>query len=504
MPDTRRDQPSLPGIGSPEGMTLPRQVLHGDAAPGFAEGSEALVLRALALAWTPRHRKWLIDLLRRLELRTARGSYHGQLDIDECLAALADRGLAARSEQGWQCATDTRALIFRQALEAPDFLRWREAVLQTDGVSLERGWFHFASLAPAITAARLVFYGGEAIDRWRLLEQAGQSLPDWAAVVDQVALAGFDARAFARAEPHLAASMLAVAIDYGLRVLHPALPAVLAHALERLEAPTVRALEGLRLRAATALVLASRGAEARALLETRDDGQARAVRAAILATEGRWEEGAAAFEDALALRRQESGARKRLLDDTIAWLYPMCLFAGRDPARLATARRFCAGEGGPRRSHDDSIWSRWVRAADIRVGDEPPDPEFGELHAWFGTRPQLGWAQRLMLRAWLIGSEPPPPSPPPGTPAGRDPAVARAAARAALGRALEQTGLGWLAGQVRNAGGHGIAGLYAAGRTAVGVSSGLYVSGLSIADGVFSGRRVGLHAARGITWREEQ
>jgi 3-oxo-5alpha-steroid 4-dehydrogenase len=57
-------------------------------------------------------------------------------------------------------------------------------------------------------------------------------------------------------------------------------------------------------------------------------------------------------------------------------------------------------------------------------------------------------------------------------------------------------------GQVRNADGCGIAGLYAAGRTAVGVSSGLYVSGLSIADGVFSGRRAGLHAARGVTWRQ--
>ncbi len=55
-------------------------------------------------------------------------------------------------------------------------------------------------------------------------------------------------------------------------------------------------------------------------------------------------------------------------------------------------------------------------------------------------------------------------------------------------------------GQVRSAAGRGIEGLYAAGRTAVGVSSGLYVSGLSIADGVFSGRRAGLHAARGITW----
>jgi 3-oxo-5alpha-steroid 4-dehydrogenase len=59
-------------------------------------------------------------------------------------------------------------------------------------------------------------------------------------------------------------------------------------------------------------------------------------------------------------------------------------------------------------------------------------------------------------------------------------------------------------GLVRRADGSAVAGLYAAGRTAVGVSSGLYVSGLSIADGVFSGRRAGLHAARGITWSPDR
>jgi 3-oxo-5alpha-steroid 4-dehydrogenase len=43
-----------------------------------------------------------------------------------------------------------------------------------------------------------------------------------------------------------------------------------------------------------------------------------------------------------------------------------------------------------------------------------------------------------------------------------------------------------------------IDGLYAAGRNAVGVSSKSYVSGLSVADGIFSGRNAGAHAARVI------
>ena len=48
-------------------------------------------------------------------------------------------------------------------------------------------------------------------------------------------------------------------------------------------------------------------------------------------------------------------------------------------------------------------------------------------------------------------------------------------------------------GQVINEQGAAIKGLYSAGRNAVGVASNLYVSGLSIADCVFSGRRAGQH-----------
>ncbi|MBW2718075.1 MAG: FAD-binding protein [Deltaproteobacteria bacterium] len=52
-------------------------------------------------------------------------------------------------------------------------------------------------------------------------------------------------------------------------------------------------------------------------------------------------------------------------------------------------------------------------------------------------------------------------------------------------------------GQVKGEDGRVIPGLYAAGRNAVGVCSRQYVSGLSIADCVYSGRRAGGAAARG-------
>ena len=51
-------------------------------------------------------------------------------------------------------------------------------------------------------------------------------------------------------------------------------------------------------------------------------------------------------------------------------------------------------------------------------------------------------------------------------------------------------------GQVLDATGQAIPGLYAAGRTAIGLASRRYISGLSLADCVFSGRRAGCAAAQ--------
>jgi 3-oxo-5alpha-steroid 4-dehydrogenase len=51
-------------------------------------------------------------------------------------------------------------------------------------------------------------------------------------------------------------------------------------------------------------------------------------------------------------------------------------------------------------------------------------------------------------------------------------------------------------GHVRHAQGHDVPGLFAAGRCAIGLPSSRYVSGLSLADCVFSGRRAGRAAAQ--------
>ena len=59
-------------------------------------------------------------------------------------------------------------------------------------------------------------------------------------------------------------------------------------------------------------------------------------------------------------------------------------------------------------------------------------------------------------------------------------------------------------GEVQSESGEVIPGLYAAGRAAVGLCSNSYVSGLSLADCIFSGRRAGAHAAQAARCAPEQ
>lgn len=56
---------------------------------------------------------------------------------------------------------------------------------------------------------------------------------------------------------------------------------------------------------------------------------------------------------------------------------------------------------------------------------------------------------------------------------------------------------------VKSEDGEVIPGLYAAGRNAVGVCSNAYISGLSLADCIFSGRRAGAHAAQAVRERAQ-
>jgi len=370
------------------------------ALPASAAADRATVLRMLALAWTPRHRSWLIAALRNVGARTVRGTTFTQDEVDACLRGLAVEGVVKRGDDGWRCVDEHRVRLYREALRGPNREAWRDALLEADRVRRIGNRFYVSTPAQSATVARLLVYGGESLDRWTAFEETRDGVLDWHNVFDGLLLSGFDPVLFEDADPALAARLLSTALSWGLRALEPAASGAFRFA--RTRAASDRGSHAAALRCSVAETLLFRGEPDAAdalLAELAGPGPA-GLRAAVLATRGRWDEAAAGFETALAELRKRTGARKDLLPSQLGWLYPMCLFASRDAQRIARARRFCATESGTRDPQLYQPWGPWVHAADMRLGDRPREPGFLRPHERAGVRPTLETVQRRMLQAW--------------------------------------------------------------------------------------------------------
>jgi 3-oxo-5alpha-steroid 4-dehydrogenase len=165
-----------------------------------------------------------------------------------------------------------------------------------------------------------------------------------------------------------------------------------------------------------------------------------------------------------------------------------------DSATLALARRQVRGS---------TLWFQRLQARYLLTRGRLHAPALAELARRAGVDPAGLQATVAAHNAAAAAGEPDPAGKPAEQVRAQDqppfslidcsvrPSVANPAPVLTLGGLVvaEQTG------QVRRPDGSSIPGLYAAGRTAVGLCSRSYVSGLSLADCVFSGRRAGGHAA---------
>lgn len=395
------------------------------------------LLRALALAWSPRHRTWLVGVLRAVGARMPTGRQFTGVDVDEGLKALAERGFILHDGTGWRCADTQRIRLAREALRLPDHPDWRRAILDADGVRLgERaGWL--SSSAPLVTAARMIFYGGEPMDAWQALERFAGHRFDWEGITRALMLEGFDAQLIARANPLLSARMMTATLSYGLVALVPAATPVFLAARDGMQ-DRGTGPDALVLRAMVAETQIARGETDAALatIATMAGDQLGAIRAAADAVRGRWEEAIAGYETTLAALRKSTGQRKGVLPGNLGWLYPMCLFASRDTARITTARKFCAAESGTREPQLHSHWGPWVHAADIRLGDRPTRKDFLRPSDHGRTVLSLESVERRMLQAWVLA----------GRGAHPDPGSS-----APLRERLAECGFDWLLAQVEAA-----------------------------------------------------
>jgi 3-oxo-5alpha-steroid 4-dehydrogenase len=150
-----------------------------------------------------------------------------------------------------------------------------------------------------------------------------------------------------------------------------------------------------------------------------------------------------------------------------------------------------------------TLWFQRVQALSLLAFDRVKAPTIAAVAARAGVDPDGLTATVKAYNAAVEAGEPDPTGKPAELvrPLGQPPySLIDCSVRSRLAQPAAMLTLGGLlvnedTGQVRRADGSVLPGLYAAGRNAVGICSNSYVSGLSLADCVFSGRRAGHHAA---------
>jgi superfamily II DNA or RNA helicase len=401
---------------------------------------------AMALLWTWRPRTAIFTTLGLLGLKRADGRAFTQDDVRQHLRELRARGLLADmpGRDGFHRLTGgIRAPMYRDVLARFPAAALRAALHQLDRFRPDALRYHWPlyDSAATISLLRLELLCGapeKQLDHWRDMIAQAQ---DGIAIVMESALLSFDAELHERIVPawrwrlaHDAAhlvnsqwiSQVAPAAEWALGKLAPrpdVLPAPLRLSLGEL--------------------LLHRGETARALaaIEGLEGGFAEAQRAFALAQGARWDEAAARFESALRLRHEEAHARKRVLPASLAWVYPMALLAGRDPAGMEVARKFCNGEAGKRNPDPWEGWGLWSHAIGVRLGLAPLETSAFLFHSARAPHVALDGLWKLLAAAWL-GREAFAPRHGKGIDGGNWGALA-----AALRERLLACGFAWTAGQ---------------------------------------------------------
>ncbi len=398
----------------------------------------------MALLWTERPRTTVYELLRQLGVRSASGKAFTQESVKLSQQDLNRTGLLVEQPHrpGYSRLNDaTRAALYRELLDHTPVEMLRAALHRTDSYHPNQetyGW-PLWDLAATVAVVRLEMFAGTGAARLAEIQSLASRVHDWANVLHAACYEAFDGALFERITPTwrwgLADRALAeLCRSWGLEMLP-----ILDWVLHELDAERAGMPEYLRLRVAEVLLHRGEAERVMAWLAGEDGGAADAIRAAVQAQQGRWAEAQAAFEAAFKKRQTETGARKRLLPETLAWLYPLALLAQQMPRHLELARKFCAAESGSRNPPPADRWGVWVHAIAARLGDATLDKRALDLAS--SDRHLVGMHDfwRCLLRAWLgveaVGGSP-------------DSGPKRAAGIAALRERLRVCGFAWLEAQL--------------------------------------------------------
>ena len=303
----------------------------------------------------------------------------------------------------FQLVDEARALLYREVLDSMPVSDLRRALQRNDDfVPRNRyAWQPFSDIAGAIALARLELFSGSDVKTLDTMRQSIVNSFNWDAVLHHACFEAFDAALFERIEPSwrwalLCGAVSALCTDWRVDMLPFA-----RWGLDRLERNDRALPTHVRRQLSELLLHQDESARLEQALSGDTGGEADALRAAALVQQGRWAEGQGRFEIALKKLQVERSARKRLLPQSLAWLYPLALLAQQTPAHLELARKFCVGESGSRNPDLHLHWGIWAHAISVRLGDAMLLPHVFHLRSTPGRFVDRDDALRCMLRAWL-------------------------------------------------------------------------------------------------------
>lgn len=364
------------------------------------------IMLAMALLWSPHPLSILYTLLRKLDLQHSSHLPYTHDEVKHYVHDLVARKIVSTStlRPGYYRLADTQREplyeLLLSSMTTPLLRRALYDVLAFNPQHTLYAWpLHDRDATVAIVRLTLLTHASRA-EIERMGELIGRSM-DWDGILQAALLQHFSEAAFARIDPALrwdiaCSGIRKINLDWDTDLLPLADWALAQMTAARTQMPA-------ELRSAIAELLLHRADRAAALaaLDGLDDGAADALRAYALAQEGRWSEAQTLFELALKKRATETGAKKRALPTSLAWIYPLTLLAQQNPKHLEAARKFCLSESGKRDPDTSSGWGQWVHSIDIRRGDSEPDPALYRAAEYYQQHVSLDHLWRVLLAAWL-------------------------------------------------------------------------------------------------------
>ncbi len=404
------------------------------------------IMLAMALLWMPHTAANIYEVLRLLQLKHGSGRLVKLEEIKQCIKKLEKENklTSSSSPQGhYRLAPALLNPLYQELLDTIDPDIVHNALYGAIKFNPNNSYYYWPIFNHNDTVAiiRHMLITARSAEQFKKFKYLIAETYDWESILSEAILFDFDPKIFSRLIPDLRWEIAFEAVaNFNNNWNTLLLPAV-NWAVEQTRQNDLPYI--VRLVLAEHLLHKGEQDVALNLLDGLTGGAADILRAYALAQQSKWPEAQTLFEAGLKTLKTQLKAKNRVLPASLAWIYPLILFAQQSPAHLDLARKFCSGESGKRTPDNTTGWGLWVYAIDIRRGETDIDPGWYRAAEYYAKSASLNNLWRVLLAAWsgLDTSR--------GAPKNFH-AILTASAQSQITH-LQQCGFNWLESQINSA-----------------------------------------------------